>query len=198
MPELIKNLNNFDIQIQDDSATIKKHTRNENFSVNTGFQLIRSNYKTIYFYYEILKLIEKSDLQDQKAYTLLLYHYYNYYLNWIILDKSLFSNGWNYFILQMPQKLNIKPFIIHNNWIRGLSSKIHRFKEEHLWFLPPPDYFSSKSIFFFFLLFIYLILFYLFYFNVFIFIIFNLFYFILFYLIYFYFILFNFLLIFCN
>ena len=142
-PFEVLNLDNkYDIQIQDDSASIDKFT-----AVNTGFQLVRSNTKTILFYKEVVSLTQSNpELQDQRAYNVVLQNTkFTHLLNWVVLDPLLFPNGWVYFISKLPQKENQQPVIVHNNWIRGLDSKIHRFREHHLWLIDPKEYYTNPE-----------------------------------------------------
>ena len=135
--------NDYDIQIQDDSQSIDKFT-----AVNTGFQFVRSNQLTVLFYKEVYLLTQtNSELQDQRAYnTILQSTKFKHLLKWNILNQLEYPNGWIYFISQLPQKYNIEPTIIHNNWIRGLESKKHRFREHHLWFIDKSYYYTEPSL----------------------------------------------------
>jgi hypothetical protein len=48
-----------------------------------------------------------------------------------LLSEDLFPNGHVYYI----QGRKDNAMIVHNNWIKGLQSKIDKFKEEGLWYL---------------------------------------------------------------
>lgn len=54
-----------------------------------------------------------------------------YYEQIEILDEALFPNGNVYYI----QNKKENAFIVHNNWMVGVTNKIEKFKEEGLWFL---------------------------------------------------------------
>lgn len=136
-------LTEYDIQIQDDSSQVESLS-----AVNTGFQFVISNRKTVGFYKTVYTLTQTNpELQDQRAYnTILQNSEFKHILKWKVLDPLLYPNGWIYFVEQLPQKNNIKPIIIHNNWIRGLSSKIHRFREQHLYFIDNNNYYLDPSV----------------------------------------------------
>ena len=51
--------------------------------------------------------------------------------NIAILNRDLFPNGYAYYT--EGKKKNA--FIVHNNWMVGVDTKIEKFKEEKLWFL---------------------------------------------------------------
>lgn len=67
------------------------------------------------------------DLTDQKV------------LNNMINPKKIgclcpykYPNGYRYFMSKTKCR---NPYLIHNNWIRGLDNKIKRFKEYNLWYI---------------------------------------------------------------
>jgi hypothetical protein len=43
-----------------------------------------------------------------------------------------YPNGYRYFISKTKCR---NPYLIHNNWIRGLDNKIKRFKAYNLWYI---------------------------------------------------------------
>ncbi|CAM6090877.1 unnamed protein product [Calypogeia fissa] len=49
------------------------------------------------------------------------------------LDPLRFPNGLVYFEYGRPQEENVKPVVIHNNWIVGYLAKLKRFEEFGLW-----------------------------------------------------------------
>lgn len=51
--------------------------------------------------------------------------------NIAILNRDLFPNGYAYYT--EGKKKNA--FIVHNNWMVGVDTKIEKFKEEKLWYL---------------------------------------------------------------
>lgn len=48
-----------------------------------------------------------------------------------ILDQHLFPNGNTYYKLGIKDKA----YIVHNNWMIGVDTKINKFKEENLWYI---------------------------------------------------------------
>lgn len=123
-----------DIQIQDDSNQLE-----ECRSVNTGFQLVVSSIKTVSFYHQVYMLTQSSDMQDQRAYNFILFKsFWGKLLNWQVLDGFLFPNGWLYFIEKYNELKNINPVVIHNNWLRGYSSKV--------FFFSFPPFFTSTPL----------------------------------------------------
>lgn len=65
------------------------------------------------------------------------------------LDTKLFLNGYNYFDIGNRMFATDNPCTIcvslHNNFIRSLSSKIYRFKEQLLWVVDKEGYYSNKN-----------------------------------------------------
>ena len=50
------------------------------------------------------------------------------------LDKVLFANGFYYFN-KLYLKYNVKPFIVHANYLGTIELKISAFKENNLWYV---------------------------------------------------------------
>lgn len=81
-----------------------------------------------------------------------------------ILDPVLVPNGFVYFSRSVPQRANVEPVAIHNNWsapvllfiikivahslwlqrVDGTSVKLHRFRDAGLWAVDPPTYFDTS------------------------------------------------------
>ena len=64
-----------------------------------------------------------------------------------VLDPLWFTNGALYFSDRGPQMLGVKPAVVQNNWITGLASKRHRFREHLLWYLDGKGYYEKPRKF---------------------------------------------------
>lgn len=58
-----------------------------------------------------------------------------YKTNYKPLPRELFPNGKTYYELENKEKLKDTAYIIHNNWMIGIETKMNKFKEEGLWYL---------------------------------------------------------------
>ncbi|CAM6089038.1 unnamed protein product [Calypogeia fissa] len=50
-----------------------------------------------------------------------------------LLDTLLFPNGRLFFEYELPQSENVRPVVVHNNWLVGYESKLKRFRRFGLW-----------------------------------------------------------------
>lgn len=51
------------------------------------------------------------------------------------LDILLFVNGYFFLTQKYNEKMNVKPWVVHMNFLIGKSSKIHALKSHKLWFI---------------------------------------------------------------
>jgi hypothetical protein len=68
----------------------------------------------------------------------ILLNYYiegSYKTNYKPLPRELFPNGKTYYELEYKDKLRETAYILHNNWMVGMETKIQHFKDENLWYL---------------------------------------------------------------
>lgn len=63
-----------------------------------------------------------------------------------ILPPSEFANGHMFFTQQIPQKMGIKPYVVHNTFQFHYSpGKILRFREHGLWLLDPDSFYTEGN-----------------------------------------------------
>lgn len=88
------------------------------------------------------------EYQDQRALNILLASSHRHRVRLAVLDAALYPNGWNYFVSRLPQRTlgGELPAVIHNNWLQGFSSKVHRFREELLWTVDPDSYYAAQDL----------------------------------------------------
>jgi hypothetical protein len=55
--------------------------------------------------------------------------------NYIPLPIDLFPNGKVYYETGDKESLKESAYIVHNNWMVGIETKINKFKEEGYWYL---------------------------------------------------------------
>ena len=135
------NSESFDIMIQDDSDMQGRW-----HSLCTGVVFIRSNEKTLKFYDECMKLHAKNikdgkSTGDQASFN---ETYANKNriegledLKLAVLPMEWFPNGQAYFDNHIGET---EKYLVHNNYISGVSSKIQRFKEHQMWNLDKEDF----------------------------------------------------------
>jgi hypothetical protein len=68
---------------------------------------------------------------------ILLNHYIenSYKTNYTPLPRNLFPNGKTYYELENKDILRKYAYILHNNWMVGIETKMSKFKEEGYWYL---------------------------------------------------------------
>jgi len=131
----------FDIMVQDDSDLQGRWK-----SLCTGVVFIRSNKKTLKFYNECMKLHAKN-IEDGKS-TGDQASFNEIYANRSkiegienlqlgILPMEIFPNGQAYFDHHIG---NGEKYLVHNNYISGVDSKIKRFKDHNMWNLDNEDF----------------------------------------------------------
>ena len=131
----------FDIMIQDDSDLGGRWK-----SLCTGVVYIRSNEKTLKFYDECMKLhaknIEKGQSTGDQASFNEIYGRRGSIeglqdLNVGVLPMQYFPNGQAYFDNKIGES---QKYLVHNNYISGVDSKIQRFKNYGMWNLQNEDF----------------------------------------------------------
>ena len=95
----------------------------------TGFLAIQSNARSLQFTKEWkLYMSQVSDINDQEGFNAV----NKSRLRIKKLDLSLFPYGYLYFSAFNKTERN-NTVVVHNNWIVGFASKVHRFKKFGLW-----------------------------------------------------------------
>ena len=98
----------------------------------TGFFYVKNNSKTKKFFKDSIKRMKKGEYikgrpADQRIINESLKDYPE--LNVTTFDQTQFPNGSIFFTHNIKEN----PFIVHNNYIKGLDNKINRFKMNNLW-----------------------------------------------------------------
>eukprot|EP00850_Spirogloea_muscicola_P016610 SM000136S00156 [mRNA] locus=s136:73403:75618:+ [translate_table: standard] len=63
-----------------------------------------------------------------------------------VLPVAQFCNGHVYFVQRIPQRERIQPFVVHNTFqFHFAPGKTHRFREDGLWALDPPEYYEKGN-----------------------------------------------------
>jgi len=134
-----------DVHYQDD--TQKKERSDPSVALNSGFVVVRSNYRTLDLYEQAYQLTQREEeYQDQRALNVLLHTSHRHRVQLEVLDAAEYPNGWSYFVSRLPQRAGIVPAVIHNNWLQGHVSKVHRFREELLWTVDPDAYYADPAL----------------------------------------------------
>lgn len=136
-----------DVYFQDD--TQRKSAADPSVALNSGFVMARSNYRTLDLWEQAYHLTQTVDeYQDQRALNILLSSSHRYRVRLAVLDAALYPNGWNFFISRLPQRTlgGELPVVVHNNWLQGYASKVHRFREELLWTIDPDSYYADPDL----------------------------------------------------
>ena len=64
-----------------------------------------------------------------------------------LLSPAEFCNGHNYFVQQMPQQLQIKPYLVHcTHQFSGPAGKRQRLRDWNLWLADEDDYYSKGKL----------------------------------------------------
>jgi len=108
------NINDFNFLIQYDEL------------VCPGCIYIKNTEESKIFFNHLYDIIDPTYRDDQ--------HYINTILdtiNYGKLDRSLYPTGKTYF----TEKVQVNPYLVHNNYLIGNNDKINRFKENNMWFI---------------------------------------------------------------
>lgn len=123
-------MSDYDIVFQCDEYKLNYETMCKNLC--TGFFYVKNNDKTRRFFKDSVKRMKQdSYIKDKPADQRIINGSLKNYpeLNITTFDQIKFPNGSIFFTYDIKQD----PYIVHNNYIKGLDNKVKRFKEHDLW-----------------------------------------------------------------
>lgn len=110
-----------------------------------GYIFSRRSPETIILFTDVILIAANTPEHDQKVINSVSSWGYKNLIKPLVLPEKLFPNGRVYFLDQQPQTTQDTPVIVHNNFLLGLESKIHRFRENFLWLSDPDSYFFLEA-----------------------------------------------------